>query len=366
MRVARLLGFGLTLFLMGCGGGTAPAPVAKQDPPAKTEAAPVTETDDEPSAEKPDPTPLPETKDGKKSLRPEPGEDLLTARKGFETKLVSEGFEKPNTAPPKPPKGVFDRIQFETPLGKNWAYLTPDPQDGQRHPAMLWAKGGFGGIGQGFWNPAPRSNDQSASAFRKAGIVLMCPSWRGECNNPGRYEMFYGEVEDMLAALDYLRSLPWVDPDRVYIGGHSTGGTMTLLLACSTDKFRAAFSFGGAPDMWRVVKDGKGYGNTPYDHTRRVESSFRSAIQFVSAIRCPTFYFEGQDSSYNADARLMMWRAKDAGAPFKPYMIQRANHFNILAPLTELVAAKILADTGPECNIDFTLEEVHKAYAGVE
>lgn len=53
----------------------------------------------------------------------------------------------------------------------------------------------------------------------------MIPSFRGEDRNPGSYEMFYGELEDLDAAYDWLAKQPWVDPDRIYLAGHSTGGT---------------------------------------------------------------------------------------------------------------------------------------------
>jgi dipeptidyl aminopeptidase/acylaminoacyl peptidase len=229
---------------------------------------------------------------------------------------------------------------------------------------VVWAHGGFGGIGDHFWEVAPRDNDQSARAFREAGLILMCPSWRGENDNPGRFELFYGEVDDLLAARDYLSALPYVDPERVYFAGHSTGGTLTLLAAVSTDKFRAAFSFGGAPDLWTVVRDGKGYGNTPFDHRSRDEARMRSALPFVKAIRRPTFYFEGEDSGYNSDAARMQQLAQRAGVPFQAFQVRGGNHFDILDPLTRLVASKIKQDTEASCNITLTDEEVKDAFAG--
>ena len=48
----------------------------------------------------------------------------------------------------------------------------------------------------------------------------------------------------ILAATDHLVSLPYVDPDQVYLGGHSTGGTMVMLVGACSDRFRAIFSLG--------------------------------------------------------------------------------------------------------------------------
>jgi dipeptidyl aminopeptidase/acylaminoacyl peptidase len=57
---------------------------------------------------------------------------------------------------------------------------------------------------------------------------------RGGNDNPGRREGFLGEVDDVLAAADHLSKLPHIDPTQIYLGGHSTGGTLALLVAeCS-------------------------------------------------------------------------------------------------------------------------------------
>lgn len=284
--------------------------------------------------------------------RADAGAGLLAARSGFATSLLDRGSIGDAPAP-APPGELFRRVEFGVDHGVNVAYLTPDPDDGKKHPAVLWAHGGFGGIDSWFWESASRQDDQSARAFRDAGIVLMCPSWRGENDNPGAFELFYGEVDDLLAARAYLEGLEYVDPDRIYVAGHSTGGTLTLLAVTATNRFRAAFSFGGAPDMCRVV-DGGGYGNTPFDPESTRECRLRSAIHFVDAIRTPTYYFEGRHSSYAGEAERMEALAEQHGAPFTACIIDGGDHFNILAPLTELVAERIVADTGDEPKIAIT------------
>ncbi len=44
----------------------------------------------------------------------------------------------------------------------------------------------------------------------------------------------------------------------------------------------------------------------------------------------------------------------------KFYVVPRATHFTILAPMNRLIAGKILRDTGPETNLAFTTEELAK------
>ena len=43
------------------------------------------------------------------------------------------------------------------------------------------------------------------------------------------------------------------------------------------------------------------------------------------------------------------------------YVIENADHFSVLAPLTRLAAEKILADTGAEPAISITQEELDQA-----
>ena len=283
---------------------------------------------------------------------------ILDERKGHTTEWKKSSYQAAGEAD-DPEPDIFQKITYTSPAGELAAYLTPDPKDGQKHPAIVWAHGGFGGIGSYFWEPAPKKNDQSARAFREKGLVMMCPSWRGENANPGRFELFYGELDDYLAALEYVRKLPYVDPDLIYLGGHSTGGTMVLLAAVASDKFRAAFSFGGMPDCVSLMASG-GYGNTPYDPASDKDNQLRSAIRYTSFIKQPTFYFEGGNSAYHAGARKMMGIAKPLGVPFQAYELP-GDHFNILFPLTNLVADKIAKDVGPKCNLTFTQGELENA-----
>jgi uncharacterized protein YegJ (DUF2314 family) len=287
-----------------------------------------------------------------------PTPTVLEARKGFQTKLTSQPDWTPSPAPEPPPE-LLKLVEYPSPAGDLAAYVTPDPGDGQRHPAVVWCHGGFGGIDSWFWESAPPDDDQSASAFREVGLVLMLPSWRGENDNPGEFELFYGEVDDVLAALAYVKTLPYVDPDRVYLAGHSTGGTLVLLAAASTDEFRAAFSFGGAPDMEGVLADG-GYGNTPFDINSQEEARLRSPQRFVGAIERPTFYFEGEDS-YGDEALAMQARARELGVPFRAFVIEGQDHWSILQPLTRLLALVLLEDSTPQWEFEFTQELLQEA-----
>lgn len=281
---------------------------------------------------------------------------LMEDRAGHEPKW-RKSSHKPAGPADEPDGKAFDLVRYRSPAGELAAYVTPDPKDGKKHPAIVWTHGGFSGIGSYFWESASKRNDQSASAFREKGIVMMVPSWRGENDNPGRFELFYGEVEDFLAAIEHVKKLPYVDPQRIYIGGHSTGGTMTLLAAAASDQFVAAFSFGGMLDGVGTLGDGEGYGNTPYNLSSKRDHRLRSPLRYAAYFKRPVFYFEGGESFDTEAARKMQLRAKEH---FQAFHLP-GDHFDILHPMTHLIAEKIAS--GQEITITDT--ELRKQYAAV-
>ena len=206
---------------------------------------------------------------------------------------------------------------------------------------------------------------QRSGAFPPGRLRRPLSSWRGENDNPGQYEMFYGEVDDALAAISYLARLPYVDPSRIYMVGHSTGGTLTLLTAEASTQLRAAFSLGGEPDLWDVFQIGAlAYPETPFNWRDRRERRLRSALDYVEHLRTPTWYVEGGDAPdfVLRSPRRMEQRARAAGVPFEVHIVAGGDHFNIVQPIGKLIAQKIVADTGPKCNIAITPAEVTKAF----
>lgn len=72
-----------------------------------------------------------------------------------------------------------------------------------------------------------------------------------EGRNHVQLELLEGvELEDVRAGLDYLRSHPEVDADRLAVAGHSFGGSLALLVAESDTMLRAVIDFAGAAGSW--------------------------------------------------------------------------------------------------------------------
>jgi dipeptidyl aminopeptidase/acylaminoacyl peptidase len=280
---------------------------------------------------------------------------LTEARKGFQTRLVRR--ESAGEPVPNPPPKVFRTVRYDAPAGKLAAYLSPDPNDGKKRPAILWIHGGDSNIIGDVCKNAPASNDQTAGAFRKAGIVMMFPSLRGGNDNPGEKEGFLGEVDDVLGAADFLAKQSYVDPSRIYLGGHSTGGTLVLLAAECSDRFRAVFSFGPVDEVSRY-----GLERLLFDTSNPQELELRSPGRWLASIRSPTFVFEGTIKPGNTQSLQAM--ARSSTNPNTHFLaVPGANHFSILSPTNRLIADKILRDDGPTCNLTFHEEELSKPFA---
>lgn len=60
------------------------------------------------------------------------------------------------------------------------------------------------------------------------------------------------EAGDVIAALDYLSTLPYVDKHRVGVGGVSLGGLVSVMAAARDSRFRALISMAGGYRQGRV------------------------------------------------------------------------------------------------------------------
>jgi dienelactone hydrolase len=109
--------------------------------------------------------------------------------------------------------------------------------------------------------------------FTMGGYVFFIPHRRGHGRSPGDYigDLLRQEMEhrgqdawsrrlvslqeehlqDQLAALAFVRALPYVDSNRVAITGCSFGGIQTLLAAEQGYGTRAAIVFAAAAQTWK-------------------------------------------------------------------------------------------------------------------
>jgi dipeptidyl aminopeptidase/acylaminoacyl peptidase len=211
-------------------------------------------------------------------------DDYARARKYFHTKLLKQTGAPQNDPMPAPPVGVT-AIDFTSGSLKLRAWINlPPGHTRARHPAILFLHGGFG-FGVEDWD--------MTKPLRDAGYVVLAPMLRGENGQPGNFTLFYDELDDVLAAAKYLRNQPFIDRNRVFLAGHSVGGTLTMLAALSSKAFRGAASFSGSPDQIIFVKYGFPPDRVPFDQTDPRELQVRSPLSFAASFKCPTRIFFG-------------------------------------------------------------------------
>jgi pimeloyl-ACP methyl ester carboxylesterase len=257
---------------------------------------------------------------------------------------TNEARRNPPQGPPvEPPPTLFERITYDAPLGKNWAYVTP-VRPGPRRPAIVYLTGGFvWDIDEGSWEAAPADNDQSGRAFREAGLVVMRPSLRGTHDNPGKMECFFGEVDDVVAAAVALAARPDVDPERIYVAGHSTGASLALLAAESCDLFRGVIAFGAAGGhATSCVSRGASV----------VQLALRSPTTFMSRLHGRALLIEGRESPNVAYLRVF------TGPQVSAVAVNGLDHFAVLGPASELVAKALVGDTGPEASFSVSANDI--------
>jgi dipeptidyl aminopeptidase/acylaminoacyl peptidase len=107
------------------------------------------------------------------------------------------------------------------------AYLfQPLDKGGPRgRAAMIWVHGGVHGNWSISYFPFVREAVQK-------GYVIIAPEYRGSTGYGEKHYLAidYGgyEIDDTISAVDYLKTLPHVDPDRLGIMGWSHGGFIAL------------------------------------------------------------------------------------------------------------------------------------------
>lgn len=85
------------------------------------------------------------------------------------------------------------------------------------------------------------------------GFVVFFPEYRGSRGyGENQYQNDYGitDLEDVLAASDYLAHQEFIDPNRIGIIGHSRGGMLTMLaIEKEPKRFKAAVEIAGLVDF---------------------------------------------------------------------------------------------------------------------
>lgn len=169
-------------------------------------------------------------------------------------------------------KNAIDRDHPLKPYYSDWLYAdygTLEAEDGQtlyyqltkpadfdankKYPVMVYVYGGPGVqvVDKGFAN-------LFLQYMAQHGYVVFSLDNRGSANRGKAFEapiyrnMGTPEVADQVRGVEYLRTLDFVDPDRIGIYGHSYGGYMTLMSMFKAPEYFAAGVAGAPVTDWRL------------------------------------------------------------------------------------------------------------------
>lgn len=134
----------------------------------------------------------------------------------------------------------------------------------RKHPAIVWIHGS--GSDQNFlgWHPGSYRMYYSASVYlAQQGYIILTPDYRGSSGYSRDWatgvHMGLGvkDTADVAAGADYLKTLDYVDPDRIGVWGLSYGGFLTLqALTADPLLWRCGINVAGVVD-WATY--GAGY-----------------------------------------------------------------------------------------------------------
>jgi dipeptidyl aminopeptidase/acylaminoacyl peptidase len=129
-------------------------------------------------------------------------------------------------------KGVadFSKIKYRSSVGDldvpAYLFQPLQKRGGRGHAALIWVHGGV----HGDWAITMWPFVKEAV---ERGYVVLCPEYRGSTGYGRDHYMKidYGgyEVDDVMSAVEFLKTLPHVDQDRLGMMGWSHGGYITLL-----------------------------------------------------------------------------------------------------------------------------------------
>ncbi|HZD70045.1 MAG TPA: prolyl oligopeptidase family serine peptidase [Actinomycetes bacterium] len=211
--------------------------------------------------------------------------------------------------------------------------------------------------------PAP---DPLINGLVSRGIAVLAPNIRGSSGYGLRYQrLIYrdwggGDLEDLRAAAEFLRSQPWVDPDRIGVYGASYGGFAAL--SCLTrlpEYWRAGVSESGVSDLvddvrnfppsWRRrAPDLVGDIDNPEDLRRLTEAS---PLSHAEHVRAPVLLLHGSNDT-NVSVRssdLFYERLIQLGKPVRYERIDDAGHIigqelDLTAVVCDWLADQLLPD----------------------
>jgi dienelactone hydrolase len=206
-----------------------------------------------------------------------------------------------------PPAATTREVVFPSGGLDLHGYLWEPPGRGP-YPVVLYNHGS---------EKLPGSKPALGAFFTTQGFAFFVPHRRGQGLSPGQYisdlvaqsppaqqnqvvvDQLVAQVDDVVAALTYLLTLPEIDRSRVVVAGCSYGGIETVLASERDLTVRASVDFAGAAESW---------GN-PILRTRLVDA--------VDRARVPIFFLQAMNDYNTAPSLALSGEMARVGKPYQ-------------------------------------------------
>ena len=156
------------------------------------------------------------------------------------------------------------RVSYKAPDGREvpaWLFVPPHLDRTRKHPVVVWIHGD--GINQNYDGWHVQRNYSVYYSFHQyllqRGYIVLAPEYRGsigygrEWRQAVAYDVGGKDAEDAAASVEYLKSLAYMDPNRIGVWGLSYGGFFTLIgMADHPTAFACGIDVAGSVDyrMW--------------------------------------------------------------------------------------------------------------------
>lgn len=222
----------------------------------------------------------------------------------------------------------------------------PDMDKTKKYPVFLYV---YGGPHSQLVTNQYLSGGLFLEFMAQQGYIVFTLDNRGTQNRGAEFEkcihrnLGIKEVEDQMCGVEYLKSLPYVDADRIGLDGWSYGGFMVLsLITAHPDVFKAASCGGPVVNWeWYEVMYGERYMDTPQENPSGYENA--NIIPKIKNVKCPLLVMHGaQDHTVVQQHTLELLRQAVSDDIELEYFVYTVHDHNVIGPERRHLYNKLL------------------------
>jgi acetyl esterase/lipase len=244
----------------------------------------------------------------------------LQVRRAHATVLTEKGRAPEKAGPPVPP-GDVKLVHYTSGELKLAAWFALPPKaPADDIPAIVFFHGGFA---------LSEDDVKECKPFLDAGYAVLLPSLRGENDNPGHFELMYGEVDDARAAVQWLAAQPRIDKGRIYTFGHSVGGGISALLSLWDDV--PVLATGSSAGLFPYTVFAAWSEILPFDRRNPLERQLRLLLGNTGDMKHKHHAYIGSEDDLKSVVGPAEAEIERTGAPLRVTVVD-GDHVTCLAP----------------------------------